>query len=189
MNKKDLLELGIEDEELAQKIIVLHGKGIEKMKTELLQAQQDADGLKEQLKKADETIEGFKELDVEGIKAAAEDWKSKAELAQQQAEEKIKSIKFEHLLETNIAESKARNVKAVKALLNMKDLKLSEDNSSIIGLEDQLTKLTEEHDYLFESDEPTPKISSQSRKKQITQDSVVEIARQAAGLSTTNKEN
>lgn len=183
MNKKDLLELGIEDEDLAQKIIILHGKDIEKMKMELLQLKEDADGLKEQLKEADEVIEGFKKMDVEGIKAAADEWKQKAEEAKQQAEEKIKSIKFEHLLETGIAESKARNVKAAKALLNMENLKLSEDGASVIGLEDQLKVLAEEHDYLFESEQPTPKFSSQTQKKQITEDSIVAIARQAAGLT------
>ena len=52
--------------------------------------------------------------------------------------------------------AKARNSKAVKALLDMDGLKLND--GKIIGLDEQLSQIKEENGFLFESDEPAPTI-------------------------------
>ena len=180
MNKKELIELGIA-EDVADKIIVLHGKDIEKQKTAAETAKTEAEGLKAQLTEAGATIEGFKKLDVDGIKKAADDWKAQAEKAQKDAASQIASLKFDHALDGALAGAKAKNAKAVKALLNANDLKLAEDGS-IIGLKDQLEKVKSENDYLFESDTPNPKIVLGGQNKNVLSDAVVDAARKAAGL-------
>ena len=52
--------------------------------------------------------------------------------------------------------ARARNSKAVKALLDMDGLKLND--GKIIGLDEQLSQIKEENGFLFESDEPAPTI-------------------------------
>lgn len=186
MNKDDLTKLGITDEDLIQKIIVLHGKDIENHKNSLSTMKAELDGVKSQLKEAGDTIDGFKKLDVEGIKKAADDWKAKAEQAEKDAQSQVSALKFDYALNSALVEAKAKNVKAVKALLNTEQLKLGDDGS-LVGLNDQLTKIKTENDFLFvpeKQEKPQPKFSSGGNQEPIIGDKVVEAARKAAGLQT-----
>ena len=99
MKREDLKALELSDEVIDQ-IMKLHGQDVEGQKSSLTQAQQTIDDLKNQVKVAGETIEGFKKLDVDGIKAAADEWKLKAEQAEAEANEKIAGLKFDHALES-----------------------------------------------------------------------------------------
>lgn len=191
MNKKDLLDLGL-DEDAVQKIIIMHGKDIEKHKADLEARDNEAKALAAQLEEAGQTIESFKAMDVDAIKAAAEEWKSKAELAQQEAEQKITAVKFDHALQDALREAKARNPKAVKALLDLEKIKLS-DEGGLEGLEEQLTAVKTDNDFLFESvapaeeeddddDDPEPRIVSRTANKGILDDPIVSAARKASGL-------
>jgi len=78
MNKKDLIDLGIA-EDVAEKIVILHGKDIESHKSKLATLQSEIDGAKAQLADANTAIEGFKKLDVDGIQKAADEYKAKFE--------------------------------------------------------------------------------------------------------------
>ena len=182
MNKQALLDLGLEDEDVIQKIIILHGKGIEKFKKDLEVNDKKINNLSTQLEEANQTIANFKEMDVDAIKAAADEWKTKAEQIQTEAEAEIQKLKFENTLDLALSAAKPKNVKALKALLNMDDLKLSQETGEIVGLEEQLKQLTEEHDYLFDSDKPVPKITTGSTNSGVNIDSIVESARREAGL-------
>ena len=182
MNREDLKALELSDEVIDQ-IMKLHGLDVEGQKSSLTQAQQTIDDLKNQVASASETIEGFKKLDVDGIKAAADEWKLKAEQAETEANEKIAKLKFDHALEFALNGAKAKDPDVVKVKLNMDNLKLGDDGK-IIGLEDQLKGIKESHDYLFESHTPTPTIVGGVTKTQIAEDKVVSAARQAAGLNT-----
>lgn len=167
MNKDDLKKLGIEDDDLIQKIIVAHGKDIEKHKADLTAIQTERDGLKTQLDEAGQAIEGFKKLDVDGIKAAADEWKTKAETAKAEADAQISKLKFDHALDGALTGAKAKNAKAVKALLENDLLKLADDGS-ISGLKEQLEKIQSDNDYLFETDGPGVKLTAGTRKTSTT---------------------
>lgn len=189
MNKKDLLDLGL-DEDAVQKIIIMHGKDIEKHKADLEARDNEVKALAAQLEEAGQTIESFKAMDVDAIKAAAEEWKSKAELAQQEAEQKITAVKFDHALQDALREAKARNPKAVKALLDLEKIKLS-DEGGLEGLEEQLTAVKTDNDFLFESvapaedddyDDPEPRIVSKTANNGVLVDPIVSAARKASGL-------
>lgn len=180
MNKKQLVELGLTEEQ-ADQIVVLHGKDIESHKNRLTTLQAEADGVKTQLTEAGAAIEGFKKLDIEGVKKSADDWKAAAEKAKTESIAQLSALKFDHALDGALVGAKARNAKAVKALLKMDDLKLSDDGT-IIDLDKQLKQVREANDYLFESDVPTPKIVIGGNSRSIIGDAVVDAARKAAGL-------
>ncbi len=99
-------------------------------------------------------------------------------------EKKIEQLNFDRALENALMKAKAKNIKAVKALLNLENIKLDGDN--IIGLEEQLSKLQETDSYLFGDDklagrEPNPdtKPVSQEYKDNPWERGKVSLAKQA----------
>lgn len=135
-------------EDIIDQIMAEHGKGIEKYKTANETQKTEIDGLKEQLAEANKTVEGFKDLDIDGIKKAADEWKEKAEKAEADGKAKIDAMQFEHALESALTGAKAKNIKAVKALLDMEKVKL--EDGKITGLDSQLETLKAESGYLFD---------------------------------------
>ena len=63
-------------------------------------------------------------------------------------------MKFDYVLSAALTGAKAKNPKAVKALLDMDGLKFND--GKIVGLDEQLAQIKADNDYLFESDEPAP---------------------------------
>lgn len=183
MKREDLKTLDLPDETI-DAIMKLHGKDVEIHKSQLVEAEKQAGALQGQLDEANKAIEGFRVLDVDGIKAAADDWKTKAEQAKTEAAEAIQKLKFDHALESALAQAKAKNPKAVKALLDPAGMKLNEADGSVVGLAEQLEKVKSENDYLFDSEKQALKIVAGASGKAVNLDSVAVAARKAAGLPT-----
>ena len=190
MNKKELIKMGVEDEELAQSIIVLHGKGIERMKSEVATLTEEKESLTTQLSEAGEKIESFAKMDIEAVKAEAEGYKVKAEEAEASKLAEVAKLKFDHKLDDSLTKAKAKNLKSVKALLDMDGLEMAEDGS-ISGLDTQLETIASENDFLFDSPEPdpepedetAPRVVAGAKGKSILGDPAVQAARDAAGVS------
>ncbi|MED4080107.1 phage scaffolding protein [Halalkalibacterium halodurans] len=162
MNREFLKELGLEDETI-DKIMKEHGKSVNSIKEKA----DKADGLenqiedyKQQLADRDTQLEelGEKVKDNEELTAKIDELKQQNETTKTEYEEKLQQQAFDHKLETALAGAKVKNTKAVKALLDMDMIKL--DGDTLKGLDDQLSKLKESDDYLFESetDSQTPQI-------------------------------
>lgn len=182
MKREDLIKMGLA-EDVVDKIMALHGSDIEGHKTKLATAQTELDGVKAQLTDAGTQIESFKKLDIEGVKKAADEWKVKAETATSEAARQMAQLKFDHALDGALSGAKAKNAKAVRALLSTDGLKFNEADGSILGLNEQLEKIKSEADYLFEAEGQTPKIVVGGQNKSVLSDAVVTAARKAAGLS------
>ncbi len=155
VKREFLKELGLTDEQI-DKIMAENGKDIEKAKGDLAAKETELESAKKQLKTANAEIESYKSMDVEGIKAAADDYKAKFEQAEKDAKAKLEKLQFEHALENALVAAKAKNAKAVKALLDIEGLKFN--NGEIIGLKEQLEKIQEENDYLFEAEGGIPQV-------------------------------
>lgn len=80
----------------------------------------------------------------------------KAEKAKADADKQISQMKFDYALSAALTGAKAKNAKAVKALLDMDGLKFNDNDGKIVGLDEQLAQIKTDNDYLFESDEPAP---------------------------------
>lgn len=180
MKREDLKKLGLEDEAIDE-VMAMHGQDIEKFKTDLEARENEVQNLGQQLSQAGEVIEGFKSMDVEGIKAAADEWKQKAEDAKKEAEEAVRTLKFDHALENSLREAKAKNPKAVRALLDLEKVDFDEDGK-LKGLNEQLETVKTENDYLFESEKPQPKIVDRGENTDVMGDAAVSAARKGAGL-------
>ena len=146
MKREFLTGLGIA-EDVIDKIMAENGKDIEAAKAKYA----DYDALKAQLTEANGKIEEFGKLDFDGVKKMADDYKAKFEEAQAESKKQIEAIQFNHALENALSGAKAKNIKAVRALLETDKLKLNKDGS-LTGLTEQLDKLKSENDYLFEAE-------------------------------------
>ena len=110
------------------------------------------DNYKSQLDDATQKLEGFKGVNVEElqgkISALTDD------LASQKAafDKQLDDRDFDDMLNAAINGSKAKNVKAVRALLDLEAIKASKNQSA--DIEAALKKVKEENDYLFTSEEP-----------------------------------
>lgn len=150
MKKEQLTEIGLTEEQITE-VFRLNGLAINAVKAELDTKEAEVETLQGQLETANKEIEGFKGLDVEGIKAKADEYKTKYEQAELEAKEKLEKIEFNHELENAIRDSKARNITAVKALLDIENLKNSNNRLEDINKAIESTK--EANDYLFESEQ------------------------------------
>lgn len=112
-----------------------------------------------QIKEANKQIEDFKGMDIETIKKNAEDYKIKFEDSEkthkteiEDAEKtynaKILDMQFNTALDGALTGTKAKNIKAVKALLKMDEIKL--DGDKLMGFDTQMEAIKKENDFLFE---------------------------------------
>jgi hypothetical protein len=148
-------------QEVIDKIMAENGKDIaaEQKKADKIIQERDsyklkAESLETQVNDANTEIQKFKDMDIDGIKKAADDWKETAEKAKADADKQISQMKFDYALSAALTGAKAKNAKAVKALLDMDGLKFND--GKIVGLDEQLAQIKADNDYLFESDEPAP---------------------------------
>jgi chromosome segregation ATPase len=149
MNREFLKGLGLEDEAI-EKIMAENGRDIEKFKSDVKAKETELASTKKQLVDANKEIESFKEMDVEAIKKAADEYKNKYEQAEKDAQAQIEALKLEHSIESALRG--AKNIKAAKALLDMESLKTSKNIDK--DMEAAITALKESDPYLFEETPP-----------------------------------
>ena len=110
-----------------------------------------------QIAERDKQLEELKKVDSAGLQAEITKLQSENKTAKDTYEKQLNDMKFGHALDSALTGAKAKNSKAVKALLESDKLKLNEDGS-IIGLDEQIKKLKADADYLFESEDGVPQI-------------------------------
>ena len=140
MKRSFLEELGIEKESI-DKIMVENGKDIEKAKGSLADVQKERDELKNQIKDHEKQLEDLK-------KATGNTEELQKQIEQLQADNK--QIKVNSAIEKALTLAKAKNLKAVKALLDLEKAELSEDGT-IKGLDEQIKSIRKENDFLFDN--------------------------------------
>jgi len=108
--------------------------------------------LEQDIKTRDEQLEALKKIDVEGLKAQIEKLQGENKAAKEKYETELKQLQIDNAVEKALMGAKAKNIKAVKALLDLEKVEL--DGDSIKGLDDQLKKLQESEDskFLFDAE-------------------------------------
>lgn len=159
MNKEDLLKLGLTEEQ-AEKVL---SANTEQLKGFIPKARFDeVNNAKKQAEKdlsdRDKQLETLKNStgDVETLKNTIKQLQDENKASKEQYEANISKIKLENAIDNALGNAKAKNSKAVRALLDMEKVKFENDNLS--GLDEQLKALKEAEDskFLFEEiKEPT----------------------------------
>lgn len=116
--------------------------------------------LAETVKDRDKQLETLKAStgDVDALKAQIATLQTDNATAAKAHEAEIKRLKIDTAVELALSAAKAKNIKAVKALLDLEKAELADDGT-VKGLADQIKKLTEapESGFLFEASEPKKK--------------------------------
>lgn len=156
MRRDFLKELGIEDKELINKILDENSADIGRAKGEVddlksqinqLQSQLDKkttefDNLKESTKDYNDLTAKIKQLDSDNAQLVADKKQLEANI-----ETKVAELQKSHAIETGVRDAKAKNVKAVMALLDME--KITYENGELKGMTEQLDTLKSGEDTSF----------------------------------------
>ena len=134
-------------EEIIDKIMDENGKDVEAVKNKYA----DYDNIKVQLKEANKQIENFKNMDIDKIKKAADDWKKKFDKSEQTHKEQIDKLKKETAIKTAIAD-KAQDIDIVAKLFDMDKITVDEDGK-VSGVDKELTAMQESKKFLFKTNE------------------------------------
>lgn len=154
MTLEELIEMSL-DEETAKKVLKAYQDSLKdkyipierfnevneekkELKTQLEERDVQLKGLKEKVKGNEELTTKITELE-EANSATKEEY-----------ENKISALRKETSIELALKDEKAKNVRAVKALLDLDKVSLDGDN--LIGLDEQLKTLKEKESYLFGED-------------------------------------
>ena len=148
--------------EIIDAIMDENGKDIEAAKKPFA----DYDAVKQQLTEANKAIEGFKALDVDGVKKAADEWKAKYEQAEKDHAAKLADMEFDGLLSGAVSAAKGKNAKAIRALLDMDALKASKNQSE--DIKTALDMLKKDSGYLFDDEQIPPPYAAGTGKQTTT---------------------
>ena len=136
--------------EVIDAIMAENGRDIQKAKAGLAELEQ----VRQALDLANRELEQFRQVDIEGLRSAASAWEEKYNLAAAQHQQELEQLRFDHQLQTVISGAKGRNAKAITALLDVENLKNSEDPRKAIS--DAVEQLKKDSAYLFEMEQIPP---------------------------------
>lgn len=151
MKKEDLVALGLTDEQIAG-VQKLNGVDIEREKEKLSKVELERDNYKNQLETAQESLEKFKDVDVDKLQGEIDKLKVELKNKETEYQNQLAERDFNTLLESQINSFGAKNVKAVKALLDIDTLKESKNQEADIKA--AIEECQKENDYLFGATEP-----------------------------------
>ncbi len=134
--------------EKTEKITLLEGQ-LEESKKQLTERDNQLEQLKNDSQASEQLKVRITELETQN-KKTAEEYEDKIKQQDDDYKAKLEKQKFDSALELALRDGKAKNPKAVKALLDTEKIKL--DGESLLGFEDQLKVLRESDPYLFGED-------------------------------------
>lgn len=134
--------------EKTEKITLLEGQ-LEESKKQLTERDNQLEQLKNDSQASEQLKVRITELETQNRKTA-EEYEDKIKQQDEEFQIKLEKQKFDSALELALRDGKAKNPKAVKALLDTEKIKL--DGENLLGFEDQLKVLRESDPYLFGED-------------------------------------
>lgn len=149
MNKEQLLSLGLSEE---QATAVVEGFGKMIPKSRLDEKIAEVNDYKQQLADRDTQLTELqsKAQGNEELQAQIQALQQQNEQAKTEYQQQLQQKEFDFALTEALRDAKAKNPKAVKALLDTSTVKFVD--GKLIGLDEQLTALKTSDDYLFMSD-------------------------------------
>lgn len=111
--------------------------------------------LEETVRERDAQLDELSKVDSESLKATIETLKKENQAAKEKYEAQLKQQKIEHAVTMALTSAKAKNLKAVKALLDLENAEL-QDDGTVKGLSESIEALkgAEDSKFLFETVEP-----------------------------------
>lgn len=145
---KELLnKLNIEEEKASQ-ILELFEKSINQKLNDYEELKKINNQKDLQLKDLKANLEELRKIDVNKMSEELDKIKLKNQELQDLHKKELTALKIENAIENYLLKNKAKNNKAVRALLDMEKISIS-DTGEVIGLNDQITSLVSNEDTKF----------------------------------------
>lgn len=144
MQRKFLEDLGLE-KEVIDKIMTENGNDVNNAKKKL---EVERDNYKTQLETAQTALKDFEGVDVKELNGRISQLTADLSAKETEYQNKIADMEFSSVLESAITASKAKNSKALKALLDVETLKNSKNQAE--DIKNAIEKVKSENDYLFD---------------------------------------
>lgn len=157
MTKEELVKLGL-PEDLAKTVAEASATELKEFipKSRFNEVSESNKTLKTQMADRDKQLDTLKKAsgDAEALKTKIEELQAANKTASEEHEAQIRQIRMDHAVESALTGAKAKNIKAVRALLNLDDLDV-DDDGKVKGLDKQIKKLAEADDtkFLFDAAE------------------------------------
>lgn len=151
MKREFLKSLELSDE-VIDKIMAENGNDINGLKAKQAELESQINDYKTQVSERDKQLEELKKSagDSESLKEQINKLQEDNKKASEAYEAKIKEMGIENAVNVALSNAKAKNAKAVRALLDLTDAQL--DGEVIKGLDKQIEKLKESDAYLFDGE-------------------------------------
>lgn len=150
MKRDQLKEFGLNEDQI-NKIMDLNGADIEKAKSASAEALTENESLKSQIQKREKDLKKLKSQvkDNEGLTEQFNQLKSKYDKDTADLNHKLDQTRLNSAVDKVLSQDKVRNVKAIKGLLDMDQVKLDKDGN-LKGLDDQVNSIKKTDPYLFD---------------------------------------
>ena len=153
MTRKQLEDLGLSKEQV-DSVIKINGDDIENAKSasaaEIKNLETELSGLKTQVADRDKQLETLKASagDNDALTKQIAELQAENTKVKETHESEMNQLKVDFAVEKALTGAKAKNIKAVKALLDLTDAKLDKEGN-VKGLQEQIDKLTTADDTKF----------------------------------------
>jgi hypothetical protein len=146
MTKEQLIAMGLTEEQAEKVMESLNGAFVTKKRfDELNETKKQLD---KDIAARDKQLEDLKKVDAAGLQAEIEKLQGQNKADKEAYDAQLKQLQLDSAVEKALTGANAKNIKAVKALLELGDAALDADGS-IKGLGEQLKKLQESEDTKF----------------------------------------
>lgn len=154
MTLEQLMEMGL-DEEAAKKVLKAYQDSLKDRYIPIERFNEVNEEKKELKTQIEDRNKQLKELKIkaagnEELTTKITELETLNNQTKEEYETKIAALRKETSIELKLKDEKAKNIKAVKALLDLEKVSLDGDN--LIGLDEQLKALKEKESYLFGED-------------------------------------
>jgi septal ring factor EnvC (AmiA/AmiB activator) len=153
MERKFLKDLGLADD-VIEKVMTENGKDINELKSAAEASKTTLADLQKQISDRDKQLEALKTSsgDNEALKKQITDLQAANKQVKTDYDANLKKITLGSKIDTALLGAKAKNTKAVRALLD--ESKISLDGENVLGLNEQLEQVKKDNPYLFGEDQP-----------------------------------
>lgn len=149
MNKEDLIAMGLTEEQAKKVMDSLDGNFVTKARFNEINEENKT--LKKSVSDRDKQLEDLKKSsgDNAALQQQISDLQKQNADQQKAHDEELAKLKLDNAVEIALSGAKARNGKAVKAMLDMSKVKLGEDGK-LSGFDEQIEALKKSDAYMFD---------------------------------------
>jgi hypothetical protein len=160
MNKEDLIAMGLTEEQAKKVMDSLDGNFV--TKTRFNEVNEENKTLKKSVSDRDKQLEDLKKSsgDNAALQQQISDLQKQNADQQKAHDEELAKLKLDNAVEIALSGAKAKNGKAVKAMLDMSKVKLGEDGK-LSGFDEQIEALKKSDSYMFDVQQQTQQQTQQ----------------------------